>query len=206
VNVNTQLVGSATKIKEWCCEKSIKWQFCTPTAAHHNGCSEALVRTCKTALKHAIGEQILSALELQTVLFEVANLVNERPIGRSSSYPDDGGYICPNDILLGRASSTVPQGPFQESRNPRLRVEFCQKIVNSFWTRWYKDVFPSLVPRKKWQVSRQDVCCEIMYYSWRPIPFEDIRNTVALRKCFVVQITKFEMLESKLYQANMNGL
>jgi hypothetical protein len=61
----SQLVGSATKIKEWCCEKSIKWQLCTPTAAHHNGCAEALVRTCKTALKHAIGEQILSALELQ---------------------------------------------------------------------------------------------------------------------------------------------
>jgi hypothetical protein len=76
VTVDDSFVGSATKIKEWCCEKSIKWQFCTHTAAHHNGCAEALVRTCKTALKHAIGEQILSALELQTVLFEVANLVN----------------------------------------------------------------------------------------------------------------------------------
>lgn len=155
-----QLLGSAPTVREWCCEKGTKWQFCTPTAAHHNGCAEALVRSCKTALKHAIGEQVLSALELQTVLFEVANLVNERPIGRSSNDPDDGAYICPNDILLGRASATVPQGPFQESNNPRHRVEFCQKIVESFWKRWYRDVFPSLVPRRKWQTTRRDICVD----------------------------------------------
>ncbi|XP_064622907.1 uncharacterized protein LOC135485068 [Lineus longissimus] len=33
-----QLVGSAAKINEWCCERGTEWQFCTPTAAHQNGC------------------------------------------------------------------------------------------------------------------------------------------------------------------------
>ena len=80
---------------------------------------------------------------------EVANLVNQRPIGRIPNDPDDGKYICPNDILLGRASSEVPQGPFKETQNPRHRVEFLQKIVDSFWKRWNRDVFPSLVPRKQ---------------------------------------------------------
>ncbi|XP_064651670.1 uncharacterized protein LOC135502644 [Lineus longissimus] len=153
-----QLVGSAPQVKEWCCERVTRWLFLTPTAAHHNGCAEALVKSCKTALKHAIGDQVLTALELQTVLFEVANLVNERPIGRCSTDPDDGAYICPNDMLLGRASATVPQGPFQETNNPRHRVEFCQQIVKSFWNRWYRDVFPTLMPRRKWQTTRRDVC------------------------------------------------
>ncbi len=62
-----------------------------------------------------------------------------------------------NDMLLGRASPRVPQGPFEDTRNPRRRVEFVQKIVNSFWKRWNRDVFPLLVPRKKWNVVKRNV-------------------------------------------------
>ena len=64
---------------------------------------------------------------------------------------------CPNDILLRHASSEVPQGPFKETKNPRHRVEFVQRNVDSFWKRWNRDVFPSLVPRKQWQVERRNV-------------------------------------------------
>ena len=87
----------------------------------------------------------------------MANLDNQRPIGRIPNDPDDGNYICPNDILLGRASSEIPQGPFKGMNNPRQRVEFVQKIIESFWKRWSRDVFPSLVPRKKWQVEKRNV-------------------------------------------------
>ena len=83
--------------------------------------------------------------------------MNERPIGRIPNDPDDGCFLCPNDILLGRASTTVPQGPFRETKNPRHRVEFIQRIIDSFWKRWYRDVFPSLVPRKKWKIERRNV-------------------------------------------------
>ena len=88
---------------------------------------------------------------------EVANLVNQRPIGRVPNDPDDGAYICPNDMLLGRASPQVPQGPFKETKDPRKRVEFVQKIVNSFWRQWTRDVFPSLFPRKKWDMTTRNV-------------------------------------------------
>lgn len=87
----------------------------------------------------------------------MANLVNQRPIGRVPTDPDEGTYLCPNDVLLGRATSRVPQGPFQVTRNPRRRVEFVQSIVDSFWKRWSRDVFPSLVPRKKWRVERRNL-------------------------------------------------
>ena len=66
----------------------------------------------------------------------MANLVNQRSIGRIPNDPDDGSYICPNGILLGRASSEIPQGPFKGTNNPRQRVEFVQKIIDSFWKRW----------------------------------------------------------------------
>ena len=100
---------------------------------------------------------MLTPFELYTYLLEVANLVNQRPIGRIPNDPDDGSYLCPNDILLGRVSSQVPQGPFRETKNPRHRVEFVQQIVDSFWKRWTRDVFPSLLPRKKWHAEKRNV-------------------------------------------------
>ncbi len=165
----TQFVGAEKELKEmvkgwkleelreFCAEKGMKWRFTTPKAPHHNGCAEALVKTCKKALKKAIGNQVLSPFELYTYLFEVANLVNSRPIGRVPNDPDDGTYISPNDILLGRSTSEVPQGPFRQTKNPRHRVEFVQKLVDSFWRKWSRDVFPSLILRKKWHTQRRDV-------------------------------------------------
>ena len=146
-----------SKLKEYCADRGMKWQFTTPDAPHQNGCSEAMVKTVKKALKKAIGEAVLTPFELYTCLLEVANLVNQRPIGRIPNDPDDGAYLCPNDILLGRATNTVPQGPFRHTENPRHRFEFCQKIVDSFWKKWSRDVLPSLVPRKKWKVEKRNV-------------------------------------------------
>ena len=145
------------EVKEFCGEKGMQWKFITPGAPHQNGCAEALVQTCKRALKKAVGSQVITPLELCTVLLEVANLVNQGPIGRIPNTPGDGSYICPNDILLGRASSEIPQGPFKGTNNPRHRVEFVQKIIYSFWKRWSRDVFPSLVPSKKWRVEKRNV-------------------------------------------------
>ena len=145
------------KLREYCADKGMEWRFTTPAAPHQNGCAEALVKSCKIGLKKAMGNHILTPFELYTCMLEVANLVNQRPVGRVPNDPDDGAYLCPNDMLLGRASPQVPQGPFRETRNPRKRVEFVQKIVDSFWRRWTRDVFPLLVPRKKWNTSRRNV-------------------------------------------------
>ena len=116
----TQMVGAANELgemvkdldgnqlREFCGEKSIKWIFTTPAAPHQNGCAEALVKSCKRSLKIAIGEQLLTPFELYTCLLEIANLLNQNPIGRIPNGPDDGAYLCPNDMLLGRATLEVP--------------------------------------------------------------------------------------------------
>ncbi|XP_014673726.1 PREDICTED: uncharacterized protein LOC106813985 [Priapulus caudatus] len=148
---------SGDRLREFCAERGMEWKFITPGAPHQNGCAESLVKSCKYALKKAIGEQTLTPFELYTCLLEVANLVNQRPIGRIPTDPDDGSYLSPNDMLLGRASSDVSQGPFRETRNPRHRVELVQRIVDSFWQRWTRDVLPLLAPRRKWNVDRRNV-------------------------------------------------
>ena len=135
----------------------MKGQFATLAAPHQKGCAESVMKSTKIALKRAIGKQELTPFEFYTCLLEVANLINQRPIGWIPNDPDDGSYLCPNDMLLGRSSSTVPQGPFQETNNRCHRAEFVQKIVDSFWRHWPRDVFPSLVPIKKWKAERRNV-------------------------------------------------
>jgi len=166
----TQMVGAEKELRQmiegwdvdelrnYCADKGMEWKFTTPGAPHQNGCAEALVKSCKYALKRSIGQQVLAPFELYTYLLEVANLVNQRPIGRAPNDPDDGSYLCPNDMLLGRASSHVPQGPFEQTANSRRRVEFVQQIVESFWKRWSRDAFPQLVPRWKWKTEKRNVC------------------------------------------------
>ncbi len=104
------MVWNIEELKQFGAKKGMEWKFITPRAPHQNGCAEALVKSCKTALKRAVGAQVLTPFELYTVLLEVANLVNQRPIGRIPNDPDDGSYLSPNDMLLGRASTDVPQG------------------------------------------------------------------------------------------------
>ena len=100
---------------------------------------------------------MLSFAELQTVFYETANLLNERPIGRHPSDPEDGAYVCPNGLLLGRATISVPQGPFKEYANPKHRLEFTQLILESFWKKMNRDYFPSLIVQQKWHTLRRNV-------------------------------------------------
>ena len=107
-----------------------------------NGVTESLVKTVKIAMNTCIGEQILSFCELQTVVYECAQIVNQRPIGKNLCNPEDGSYICPNDLLLGRASPKTPQGPFEIHVSNKQRLEFIQELVLAFWEKMDQGLFP----------------------------------------------------------------
>ena len=90
------------------------------------------------------------------MLYEASNLVNEQPIGRHPTVPDEGSYLCPNDVLLGRATSRVPAGPFKDE-TPRRRFEFIQKLTDTFWRKWTNNYFSALVVRKKWHTEKRNL-------------------------------------------------
>ncbi|XP_043198573.1 uncharacterized protein LOC122368576 isoform X1 [Amphibalanus amphitrite] len=144
-------------LREFGAENGISWEFTTPDAPWQNGCSEALIRSVKRTLSSVIGDQVLSFSELQTVMFEVSNLLNERPIGRHPTDVQDGVYLCPNDLILGRASRRAPSGPWDQSTSISRRHEFLQRLVDAFWRKWTRDFFPTLLPQQKWHVTKRNV-------------------------------------------------
>ena len=80
-----------------------------------------------------------------------------RPIGRHPTSPDDGAYLCPNDPLLGRATSRVPSGPFDEKANNRQQFTFVETIISTFWKKWTRDYLPSSLIRQKWHASHRNM-------------------------------------------------
>lgn len=70
-----------------------------------------------------------------------------------------GSYLCPNDLLLGRTNNKTPTGTMmQEQYDSKSRLKFMSEIVNSFWRKWQRDYFPTLIVRQKWHVDKRNVC------------------------------------------------
>ena len=76
-----------------------EWQFTPADAPWMNAVTEALVKSVKNALNAAIGDQVMRFSELQNVMFSAAQLVNQRPIGRHPTDPEDGSYLFPNSYI-----------------------------------------------------------------------------------------------------------
>ena len=114
------------KIKNVGVQNGLEWKLSPAEAPWYNGCCEALIGSIKRCLHVIIGNQKLSFSELQTVLFEVGNIVNERPIGKMPSTPEDGSYLCPNDLLLGRTFNKAPMGNFDMTICTKKRICFVQ--------------------------------------------------------------------------------
>ena len=162
----TQLVSADKELREFIKESEelenfgitsgLEWCFSPPHAPWRNGTAESLIKAVKRAIMIAIGQQVLTFSELQTVLFEVSNLVNERPIGIHPKNPEDGTYLSPNDLILGRSGNAVPNGPFKECSNLK-RLTFIESLVDTFWKRWSRDYFYSLMIRPKWHTSKRNL-------------------------------------------------
>jgi hypothetical protein len=121
-----------------------------------------MVKSVKRALNAAIGVKIFQFSELQTCMFEAAELVNERPIGVHPSSPEEEVYLSPNDLLLGRSSVKVPQGKFLERTSDKHRFDFIQTVVTSFWKRWMQEVFPNMVVEPKWHSEKRNLKGDIV--------------------------------------------
>lgn len=135
------------------------WKFTKGAdAPWQNGCSESLIKSVKRALTYSIGDKVLQFGELQTVFFEVANLINERPIGVKPGCDINlGTYLSPNDLLLGRTSNKAPPGMYNTDASLVKCFKYVEEVINCFWKKWTRDFFPTLIVRTKWHVEKRNV-------------------------------------------------
>lgn len=90
-------------------------------------------------------------------MFQAGSIVNQRPIGSQPSTPEDGIYLCPNDLILGRSSTHAPQGLFKERVIDKRRFDHIQSIMQIFRKKWSRDLFLGLAIQPKWHVESRNV-------------------------------------------------
>ena len=138
--------------------QGFSWDVRPGNSPWRQGKSEVSIKIVKRLLKIAIGDSKLTPSELQTVVFEVANLCNERPLGINKSPRSDGSFkvLTANCLLMGRSSNKVPDDSIlAESMKKRDRYQLVEQVTRDFWQRWTAEVTPMQVIRQKWhQTSR----------------------------------------------------
>ena len=131
--------------------KGVEWKFIPPASPHMGGAWERLVRSVKTALKVVLKERAPREETLLTLLCEVENMINGRPLTHVSVDPRDPETLTPNHFLLGSSSNLPRIGIFDDSDlYLRKQWRIAQRLADLFWSRWLREVLPSLAPRRKW--------------------------------------------------------
>ncbi|XP_033102681.1 uncharacterized protein LOC117105613 [Anneissia japonica] len=153
----SQLAAMEETLRKSALEHRTKWTYSTPDAPWQNGVTESLIKGVKKSLFHAIGEQVLLYEELQTLFFEVSDLLNSRPIGQHPTKPEEGKYLCPNDLLIGRSSKIAPGGPWNDRGGHARRLKFMQYLVEQFWNKWTQSYFTSLIVKRKWHTEHRNL-------------------------------------------------
>ena len=123
-----------------------------------NSVTERMIRSVRQILKAILKEQIVTDEVILTVMAEVMNILNSRPLTRNSDSPLDDEPITLNHLLHLRPTTALPPGLFnKEDLNSKRAWRQAQYLAGLFWRRWTKEYLPTLFERKKWTVPRRNM-------------------------------------------------
>ena len=157
----------------------ISWVRYLERAPWWGGYIERCVQTVKRSLKRILGNAVLSFEEYTTVLYEVAALINSRPITSVLDSGDEAEPVSPAMLLCGRSLVQVP--PMYElkvdGKAPQMctgRLKYLEKLKSYFWTRWRREYMADLREihsrRKVGRELRQPVVGELVLVRNEKLP------------------------------------
>ncbi|XP_054260682.1 uncharacterized protein LOC128985314 [Macrosteles quadrilineatus] len=132
-------------------DHSINFHFQPPAAPHQGGLWESAIKSSKYHLKRVIGDQILTLMELITLVTQVEAVLNSRPLTALSADPSDITALTPGHFLIGTSLVAVPEVNVSDIPDNRLKHwQTVQALHQRFWRRWHQEYLHQLQQRKKW--------------------------------------------------------
>lgn len=133
------------KIQDTLAQKGVQWIFNPPAGPHFGGVWERQVKSVKKILKSVLHEQTIDDECLLTLLCEVENILNDRPLTTASEDPNDLEPLTPNHLLLLKKQPLLPPGLFNKNEcYSRRRWKQTQYLADLFWRKWVREYLPSL--------------------------------------------------------------
>ena len=137
-------------------EAGTRWVFGPGDSPWHQGAVEALVKTAKRCIHFAVHTQRLTPAEYLSLAYEIANLINERPIGYRPSPDSEIKLLTPNNLLLGRSNAQNP-GNLLPVTDHATRFRLVRETADQFWKRWTELYAPTLIKQNKWLQPKRDL-------------------------------------------------
>jgi hypothetical protein len=111
------------------------------------GFYERLVGTVKRALKATLGGAALSFEEAATILAELQERLNRRPL--MASGPGEAGPLTPAHFLYGAEPPALGPGqgevdPDADGLSLQRRLAYHQRVGRDLWVRWRREYLPTL--------------------------------------------------------------
>lgn len=127
-----------------------KWTFNPPTASHMGGVWERLIKTVKSCLNQMLATKTPTQEMLVTLMAEVENIVNSRPLTYISLDSVEDEALTPNHFLFGSSNALTPIAQTTPQDLHRNDWRAIQEMTKHFWRRFVLEYMPTLTKRTKW--------------------------------------------------------
>ena len=133
-------------------EHGVDFKTC-PVGAHNvHGKVERKIQAIKKSFSKTIQNRRLSILQWETLGQQVANSINNLPIGLKNRCDmlENMDLLTPNRLILGRNNRRNPTVPLKLTTDLKGIVESNESIVKAWFDVWLTSYVPTLLDRPKW--------------------------------------------------------
>ena len=133
-------------------EHGVEYITC-PVGAHYvHGKVERKIQSIKRSFSKILNNNRLSILQWETLGQQVANSINNMPIGLKNKCEmlENLDLLTPNRLILGRNNSRSPTVPLEVKHDMRGIIESNKAIVDAWFKVWLTSYVPTLIDQPKW--------------------------------------------------------
>ena len=117
-----------------------------------HGKVERKIQTIKQSIEKELNNQRLSLIQWETLGSQIANSINNLPLGLGNKVADleNLDLLTPNRLLLGRNNSRSPTAPLVLSNDIKQMVQKNCDLFVAWFKSWLTSYVPSLMEAPKW--------------------------------------------------------
>ena len=130
--------------------KTVKWHFNPPRASHHGGFYEAFFRIFRQIFRSVVTDSTLTEFDLMTYMAEIERIINNRPITKLPSSPNESAALTPSAILTGSLADNSSSCEFLKAETYRQAWKKTQYLATRFWNQKTTQYLHLLQPKQKW--------------------------------------------------------
>ena len=139
-------------------QQGINWIFSPPTGSNFGGAWERMIRTVRQILMDILPKRPLTDDVLHTVLLEVEDIVNSRPLTEVKQEADSDLPLTPNHLLkVNHSRNMAPMVTNEKDLCHNEKYRSVQLLADKFWKQWILEYPRTLLPRSKWLRRRRNV-------------------------------------------------